>query len=191
MCEENKKSPSSPSAPPPSPFGAPSTEEQKTMEELEKLLQDNPYAATDPEEMERLFASKNKSRMKKPPQFSRLTLPLKALTQIESLDGLRLDVSGGLSEKLSLGGSWNFSNTKPSNFTLMAMLIYGANPITGEGGHFINCKKDAVGKMEFMTNSTITKSISFKAEGFFPSGNVDGAHISYEVLKEFSDSHIS
>ena len=69
----------------------------------------------------------------------------------------------------------------------MAMFSPNMSPYSAEGMNFINCKKDVGGKMEFMGNYHLAKSLSFKAEGFFPSENVEGAHISYELMKEFSD----
>lgn len=167
------------------------TEETKGMEDLEKIFAENPYAASDPEEMERLLQSKNKNKYKKPPQFARLMMPIKMLTSCEQLDGLRFDIAGGLSEKFQLGGSWNFSNTKPSNFSLNAMFSPNMSPYSAEGMNFINCKKDVGGKMEFVGNYHLTNSLLFKAEGFFPNENIEGAHISYEVMKEFADWHLS
>lgn len=97
----------------------------------------------------------------------------------------------GLSEKFQLGGSWNFSNTKPSNFSLSTMFSPNMNPYSDTGMNFINCKKDVSGKMEFVSNYHIANSLMFKAEGFFPNENIEGAHISYELMKEFDDWHLS
>jgi hypothetical protein len=160
-------------------------------EELQRILEENPYAATDPEEMERILQSKNKNKLKKPAQFSKLMIPIKIMTQCEALDGLRFDVSGGLSERFQLGGSWNFSNTKPSNFSINTMLHSKMDQFSNDGMNFINCKKDVVGKMEFVSNFHITSDLTFKAEGFFPNANVETSHISYEVMKEFADWHLS
>lgn len=141
--------------------------------------------------MERLLQGKNKSKARKPPQFSKLMIPIKMLTQCEAIDGLRFDISAGLSEKFQLGGSWNFSNTKPSNFSLMTMFSPNMSPYSQDGMNFINCKKDVGGKLEFVGNYHLPKDISFKAEGFFPNENVDSAHITYEFMKEFSDWHLA
>jgi hypothetical protein len=182
-------------APPTPQSEAPKNEDDKSMEDLEKIFQENPYAAADPEEMERILQAKNKNKPRKPSQFTKLMIPIKMLTQCEKLDGLRFDVSGGLSEKFQLGGSWNFSNTKPSNFSLMAMFAPNMSPYATDGMNFINVKKDVLGKMGFVSNYHLTKSLSFKAEGFFPNlsenPSVEGAHLSYEIMKEFADWHLS
>jgi len=179
-----------PGSPPPptGPGGRKLTDEQA---ELEKILQDNPFAATDPEEMERILQQNNKNKIPKPPSFSKLMIPVKMMTTCEALDGIRFDFNMGLSEKFQIGGSWNFSNTKPSNFALTTMYSPNMNPYSQEGMNFINCKKDVNGKMEFVTNYHLLKSLTFKAEGFFQSDNVDQSHISYELMKEFDDWHIS
>lgn len=169
----------------------PKNEDEKSLEDLDKIFQENPYAAADPEEMERILQSRNKSKFKKPPQFTKLMIPIKMMTMCEAIDGLRFEINGGLSEKFQLGGAWNFSNTKPSNFSLTAMFSPNMNPYSAEGMNFINCKKDVGGKMEFVSNYHITNSLTFKTEGFMPNENIDGAHISYEVMKEFSDWHLS
>ena len=56
------------------------------MDDLEKIFQENLYAAIDPEEMERILQSRNKNKMKKPPQFSKLIIPIKMLTTCELPD---------------------------------------------------------------------------------------------------------
>lgn len=167
------------------------TETEKQMEEIEQIFRENPYAATDPEEMERILQEKNKLKNKKPPQFAKLMMPIKMMIMQESLDGLRLDIAAPISSSLQVGGSWNFSNSKPSNFSLNAMLHSQHSPMSNEGMSFINCKKDLLGKMELVGGVSLTDSLSFKAEGFFPNQSVDAAHIQYEVLQEFSDWHIS
>lgn len=187
---EERKGPSGQYPPSGRPQAEKKTEDEKSIEDLEKIFAENPYAAADPEEMERILQSRNKNKMRKPPQFSKLIIPIKMLTTCEVLDGIRFEVAGGISEKLQLGGSWNFSNSKPSNFSLNAMFAPNMSPYA-ETMNFINCKKDVGGKMEFVSNYHLTKSLSFKAEGFFPNENVDASHISYEVLKEFTDWHIS
>ena len=176
---------------PPSPNSGEKQKLPDEQAELEKIFKENPYAAADPEEMERLLNARNKNKLAKPPQFSKLMLPIKMLTTCEALDGIRFDCSMGLSEKFQLGGSWNFSNTKPSNFSLTTMYSPNMNPYSAEGMNFINCKKDVSGKMEFVSNYHILESLSFKAEGFFPNDNVEASHVSYELMKEFEDYHFS
>lgn len=181
-------------APSPPPAGQPPkplNEDDKNMQELEQIFKDNPYAAADPEEMERMLQSRNKKKTLRPPQFAKLMIPVKMLTTCEALDGLRFEMSMGLTEKFQLGGSWNFSNSKPSNFSLTTMFSPNMNPYSDTGMNFINCKKDVGGKMEFVSNYHLSNSLTLKAEGFFPNENVDSSHISYEIMKEFDDWHIS
>lgn len=150
-CDDGSVSSSQP-GPNKEPVGPVKSEAEQGAEELEKILKENPFAATDPEEMERLLKAQQKNKDVKPPQFSRLMVPIKMMTHCEALDGLRFDINGAISEKLQLGGSWNFSNTKPSNFSLNAMFSPNMSPFSADGMNFINVKRDVLGKMEFMGN---------------------------------------
>lgn len=70
------------------------------MEELEQIFKENPFAAQDPEEMEWILNWKTKKSGKwSPPQFSRLLMPLKMLTNMEPVDGLKFDINLGLTPK--------------------------------------------------------------------------------------------
>ena len=59
------------------------TEDEKSMHDLEKILTENSYTATDQEEMELILQSRNKSKIKKSSQFSKLIIPIKMLTTCE------------------------------------------------------------------------------------------------------------
>ena len=161
------------------------------MEDLEKIFKENPYAASDPEEMERLLMKNTRKGKRSPPPFSRLMLPVKMLTNVEQIDGLRFDVNLGLTQKFQLGASWNFSNRQPSNFSLMTMFSPNMSPQNMNRMNFINAKKDVTGKLEFNGNYFLTDTISLKAEGYMPNENVEASHVSLEVLKEFRDCHLS
>jgi hypothetical protein len=50
------------------------------MKDLEKIFQENPYAAADPEEMERILNARSKNKARKPPQFAKLMIPIKMLS---------------------------------------------------------------------------------------------------------------
>ena len=56
------------------------------MDDLEKIFVENFYAATDPEEIKWILQSRNKNKMKIPPQFSKLIFPIKMLTTCELPD---------------------------------------------------------------------------------------------------------
>jgi hypothetical protein len=44
------------------------------------------------------------------------------MTMSEAVDGVKFDFMAPLSPKFQLGGSWTFSNTKPSKFELNSAL---------------------------------------------------------------------
>ena len=122
--------------------------------------------------MQRILQAKNKSKLRRPPQFAELIGPLRMLSMCEQLDGLRFDVAGGLSEKFQLGTSWNFSNTKPSNFTLITTFSPNGSQQNMDSANVIHCKKDAGGKLEFVGIYHLMKGLSLRTEGFFPNENV-------------------
>ncbi len=167
---------------------------EKEMEELEKIMQENPYAASDPEEMERLLNKRNSKKGKRnPPQFSRLMMPIKMMTMSEGLDGLKFDINLGLTPKFQLGASWNFSNNpkQPPNFTLMTMFSPNMSPQNMGRMDFINIKKDVAGKMEFNSCYYLADTLSLHCEGYFPNDTVEMSHISLEVMKKFRDCHVA
>jgi hypothetical protein len=60
-----------------------------------------------------------------------MTMGLKMLTMVEPIDGIKLDFMAPLSQRFQLGGSWNFSNTKPNRFELQTALssLGSGNPM--------------------------------------------------------------
>jgi|Laugresu1bdmlbdd_1035124.scaffolds.fasta_scaffold175028_1 hypothetical protein len=71
------------------------------------------------------------SKIRKPPQFARLMMGLKMLTMGDPTDGMKFDFMVPLSQRFNLGGSWNFSNTKPNKFELHTALssLSAQNPM--------------------------------------------------------------
>lgn len=60
-----------------------------------------------------------------------------------------------------------------------------------EGASFIQTRSDSSGKLELMSSIALSKSLSFKTEGFFMDNDMKKAHVSFELMKEFADSYIS
>lgn len=60
--------------------------------------------------------------IKKPLPFHRLMMGLKMMTMMEPLDGFKVDLMLPLSQAFQLGGSWNYSNTKPNKFELVTAI---------------------------------------------------------------------
>jgi hypothetical protein len=173
-CEERKKS-----------------QAELDQEELENIMRENPYAATDPEEMERILSKRNnKGGKRSPPQFSRMMLPIKMLTGAENNDGLKIDINLGLTQQFQIGLAWALSNKNPASVSLSAMAMF-ADPRTSSKMSYMNCKKDTGGVMELNSQFYLTDSISFKVEGLLPNDQVEMSHIGLEIMKEFNDCHIA
>lgn len=56
---------------------------------------------------------------------------------------------------------------------------------------FVSTRSDSSGKLEFSGQYNIGKGISLRSEGFFMDADITKSHISFELMKEFMDSHIS
>ena len=133
------------------------------------------------------------SKIRKPPQFARLMMGLKMLTMGDPTDGMKFDFMVPLSQRFNLGGSWNFSNTKPNKFELHTALssMSANNPMNQDEVSFVSTRSDASGKLEFSGQYSLIKDLSLRAEGFFMDADVNKSHLQFEVVKEFNDSHIS
>ena len=82
---------------------------------------------------------------------------LKMLTMSEQLDGMKFDFMVPLSPRFNIGGSWNFSNTKPNKFEMHTALssLSGANPMNQDDMSFVSTRSDSTGKLEFSGQSAI------------------------------------
>ena len=118
---------------------------------------------------------------------------LKMLTMSDTFDGMKLDFMVPLSQRFQLGGSWNYSNTKASKFELHSALssLSGGNPMNQDEMSFVQTRSDSTGKLEFSGQYNLGKGVVLRPEGFFMDSDITKAHISFELMKEFNDSHIS
>lgn len=119
---------------------------------------------------------------------------LKMLTMLEPLDGIKFDFMAPLSPRFQLGGSWVFSNTKSSKFELHTALssMSGNNPMMNQDEmSFVSTRSDSTGKLEFSGSCNLGKGFSLKSEGFFMDADIQKAHVQFELMKEFQDSHLS
>lgn len=131
---------------------------------------------------------------RKPPQFQRLSIPLKMLTMMEPIDGIKFDFMAPLSPRFQLGGSWVYSNTKASKFELQTALssMSGNNPMMAQDEmSFVSTRSDSTGKLEFSGSYNLGRGMSLKAEGFFMDADISKSHVQFELMKEFMDSHLS
>lgn len=81
----------------------------------------------DPEEMQAYLRKARGQKNRKPPQFMRLTGPLKMMTMYMPNDGFKFEVGVPFSQKFQTQLSWAFSNSKPAELEVMAMLVGGSS----------------------------------------------------------------
>ena len=56
---------------------------------------------------------------------------------------------------------------------------------------FISTRSDSSGKLEFSGSLNLGNSVSLKSEGFFMDSDPQKSHLQFELMKEFTDSHLS
>lgn len=115
------------------------------------------------------------------------------LTMSDQLDGMKLDFMVPLSPRFNIGGSWNFSNTKAGKFELNTALssLSGQNPMNQDDMSFVSTRSDSTGKLEFSGQYNLGKGLSLRSEGFFMDADIAKSHVQFELMKEFTDCHLS
>jgi hypothetical protein len=56
---------------------------------------------------------------------------------------------------------------------------------------FISTRSDSTGKLELSGSLNLGSNVSLKTEGFFMDSDIQKSHVQFELMKEFSDSHIA
>jgi hypothetical protein len=117
---------------------------------------------------------------------------LKILTMQDPIDGVKFDFMAPLSQRFQLGGSWIFSNTKTSKFELSAALSsMSSHPMMQDDVSYVTTRSDSTGKLEMSGSLNLGNNFSLKTESYFMDSDVQKSHVQFELMKEFSDSHIA
>jgi len=96
-------------------------------------------------------------------------------TMMEPIDGIKFDFMAPMSPKFQLGGSWNFSNTKPNKFELHTALTStsGNNPMMNQDEiSYVSTRSDSTGKLEYSGSLNLGSGFSLKSEGFFMDSDI-------------------
>ncbi len=56
---------------------------------------------------------------------------------------------------------------------------------------FVSTRSDSTGKLEFSGSLNLGSNFSLKSEGFFMDQDIEKSHVQFELMKEFSDSHVA
>lgn len=105
------------------------TQAEEEAAELEKIMNSqNGGMPADPEEMQEMLAKARSKGKVKPPQFQMIMGPLRMMTNFRPNNGISFGFGVPLSERFQCSMQWFFSNTKPSQFELMTMVLGEGNP---------------------------------------------------------------
>lgn len=68
----------------------------------------------------------------------------------------------------------------------------GNNPMMNQDEmSFVSTRSDSTGKLEFSGSLNLGNNFSLKSEGFFMDQDIEKSHVQFELMKEFSDSHVA
>jgi hypothetical protein len=82
-------------------------------------------AQMDPEEMQAAIRRARGQKNRKPPQFMKMSGPIKMMSMFIPNDGFKFEVGMPFSQKFQTQFSWQFSNSKSPELEMMAMLVHG------------------------------------------------------------------
>lgn len=125
----------------------------------------------------------------------RMSIPLKMMSMVEPLDGIKFDFNLPLSQTFQTGFGWNFSNTKPAKFELTSVLSFVDPEKMGpmmnpDEMSMIQVRTDSTGFFEAHTKFNLGNGFSFNPECFFMNNQVDGGMVSVELMKEWDTCHL-
>ncbi len=174
---------------------------QHTADELDKLFREQAGSSNlhpDPEEMQEILIKiqgktiryaplQCNKTIRKPPQFQRLNLRFKMLTNMDVTDGIKFDMLAPLSQRFQLGGSWQYMNSKPNKFELLAVLssdAQGNQYMKQDEMSFITTRSDSNGKLDINGSMNLGAGYSVKTEGQFQDADIAKAMMGFEFMKE-------
>ena len=149
----------------------------------------------DPEEIQEIMAKMSGKSIRKPPQFMRMSIPLKMMSMTEPLDGVKFDLNLPVSQTFQAGFGFNFSNTKPSKFELTTVLSLVDPKKQGPFGNpdemsMIQARSDSTGFLEVHSKFCLGEGYSISPEVFFMNNQVDTGMLQLELMKEWDTCHL-
>jgi len=97
--------------------------------------------------MQELLMKARGQTHRKPPQFQRISMPLKMMTMSRPNDGFHFSFAVPFSQRFQTNFGFDFSNKKAPEFEFMAMLAGGNNMMNEEEMSYINAQSGSNGRL--------------------------------------------
>lgn len=99
-----------------------------------------------------------------PPEFMRLSAPIKMMTMVRPNDGLILSAGIPFSQRFQTQFTWNFSNKKAAEFETMCMLTGGGSMMDQENMSFCNVTTSSGGRVGLQGQMPLIHGLKLTAE---------------------------
>lgn len=118
----------------------------------------------DPEEMQHIIRKARGQKNRNPPQFMRLTGPLKMMTMVQPNDGFRFDFAIPFSQSFQTQLSWALSNKKPAEFECMAMIAGGGSMMDEDAMSMIQAQTTSSGRSTLVVQKPLPYGLKLNIE---------------------------
>jgi len=144
----------------------------------------------DPEEMQQIIRKARGQKNRKPPQFMRITGPLKMMTMVQPNDGFRFELAIPFSQHFQTQLSWVLSNKKPAEFECMAMLAGGGNMMMEDEMSMIQAQTTSSGRSTVVIQKPIGNGVKLNIETDMGAADPSQCMTGFTLTKDFATSHI-
>lgn len=117
----------------------------------------------DPEEMQAIMRRARGEKRRTPPQFMRLMMPLKGLTMVQPINGLRVEVGIPFSPKFQSQLSWVYNNKDQAQFEYMSVLVNG-NGMMDDDMSMCQCMGSTAGRQQVVIQKSLGNGLKLNLE---------------------------
>lgn len=159
--------------------------------ELQRIMQsENGGLPPDPEEMQEMLRRARGQQNKRPPQFQRLNLPIKMMTMFKPCDGFSFAFAVPFSQRFQSSLSWDFSNKKPADFELTAMLAGGGNMMNEDEMSFVNATMGSGGRVNLQGQTPLALGVKLSTEIEMPAPDPNMVFTMFSLQRDFHNCHL-
>lgn len=145
----------------------------------------------DPEEMQAMLAKARGTTNRSPPEFMRLTGPLRMITMSRPNDGFIFTAGIPFSQRFQSSFTWQFSNKKAPEIEIMCMLAGAGGPMMGEDQmSFINVSTGSSGRLAVQAQKPIGYGIKASTEIEMAGLDPNMCMSTLNLKKDFHNSHL-
>ena len=105
--------------------------------------------------------------------------------------GLRMEIGVPFSSKFQSQLSWQFSNTKPAEFELMAVLIGGGNMMNEDEMQMMQCMSSSAGRKQLVIQKPLSYGIKATIEAEIARDDPNQSGVGLTLQKDFQNSHFN